>query len=52
MKYFKNEDIYNISILVVVQLGQASVNLPDLFLKWGAFNFAGSHAWKAEFLPT
>ena len=31
-----------------LQLGWASVNLPDLCLKWGDFNFAGSHAWKPE----
>ena len=35
-----------------LQLGRASVNLPDLCLKWGDFNFAGSNAWKAEVPPT
>ena len=25
---------------------------PDLCFKWGDFNFAGSHAWKAEVPPT
>ena len=34
-----------------LQLGQASVNTPDLCLNWGDFNFAGSHAWEAE-VPT
>ena len=36
-----------------IQLGQASMNPPDLCLKCGGdFNFAGSHAWKAEVPPT
>ena len=35
-----------------IQLGRASVNPLDLCLKWGEFNFAGSHAWKAEVPPT
>ena len=36
-----------------MQLGhQASVNPPDLFLKWGDFSFAGSHAWEAEVHPS
>ena len=34
-------------VLIYLQLGQASVNPPDLCLKWGA----GSHAWKAEVPP-
>ena len=42
------------SVLAIVngiQLGQASVNPPDLCLKWGVFNYAGSHAWKTEVPP-
>ena len=35
-------------ILTPIQLGQASMNPPDKGLKWGDFNFAGRHAWKAE----
>ena len=42
----------NNKIYADIQLGRASVNPLDLCLKWGEFNFAGSHAWKAEVPPT
>ena len=33
---------------VNIQLGQANVNPPDLCLKRGDSNSAGTHAWRAE----
>ena len=36
--------IYLNRIKLRLQLSQASVNPPDLCLKWGDFNFAGNHA--------
>ena len=38
-------------ILLALQLVRASVNPPELCLKWGDFNFASSHAWKVEVPP-
>ena len=35
-----------------MQLGQASVNPPDLCLKWEDFNLADSYACKVEVPPT
>ena len=40
-----------LAIVNGIQLGQASVNPPDLCLKWGVFNYEGSHACKTEVPP-
>ena len=38
--------IFFVYIHTAGSVGRASVNPPDLRLKWGDFNFAGSHVWK------
>ena len=50
--YQRSQNIYSKCTHYFTQLGQASVNPPDLCLKWGDFNFAGSHAWEAELPPS